>query len=102
MGSSGCARVEMRSLEGGLTLGETLASKRSSWSRTQMDRKLTDLVELDVDDATKLFLLDEMLNLQQEALSSGEIRSLFWIAILSLSVRHFFREQPFRSINSYI
>lgn len=52
-----------------------------------MDRQLTDLVELDVDDAAKLYLLDELLNQQREALSSSELLSLFWIAILSLSVR---------------
>ena len=58
-----------------------------------MDRQLTDLVELDVDDATKLYLLDELLNQHREVLSSSELLSLFWIAILSLSVRSILQKQ---------
>ena len=52
-----------------------------------MDQKLTDLVELDVDDVTKLYLIDDMLKQAQARHSSDELRSLFWITILSLSVR---------------
>lgn len=52
-----------------------------------MDQQLTSLIALDADEASKLSILDDMLLEPRETPKSEEIRSLFWISLLSLSVR---------------
>ena len=52
-----------------------------------MEARLTNLISLEADEATKLIILEDMLAEPLESPSSAEIVALFWISVLSLSVR---------------
>jgi hypothetical protein len=53
-----------------------------------MDRQIIDIIELDIDDASKVLLVEDYLS-QPGNPGEEEITKLFWLSLLSVAVRSY-------------